>query len=92
MADQVLTLVYTTNSGLVTHSGITGNAMPAVCARVLSTKGIIFEPGAYEGRTLRDLGDAGNRAEIITYFNSKFDKDPNPYHDTDNLTLIISSA
>ena len=94
MADQVLAIVYNTTTGVVTHSGLTGNAMPAVVAKVLATLGIsLGGHGPLEGRILdKSTFNAYRRAEIIRRFNAKFDGDPNPYHATDNITLTLTST
>lgn len=94
MADQVLTIVYNTTTGLVTHSGLTGNALPDVMKKLLAKHGLDFYSGGpLAGRILdKSAFSAVKRSQIKTDFDRRFDHDPNPYHSTDNVTLVFSEA
>lgn len=93
MADQTLTLTYSTTTGVVTQSGLT-SSMPDVMRSILTQLGISFASGAQNGRLVdkQRFTSAPHRASIITRFNEIFDQDPNPYHATDNVTLTLTSA
>lgn len=92
MADQVLTLTYsTTGARVVTQSGLTA-PMGAAMTRLLARWGITGLDGS-TGR-LNDPGafTAERRAALVTKFNDMFDQDPNPQHATDNFTLVLTAA
>ena len=92
MADQTLTLTYSTSSGRVTQSGLT-SVMPVVMQRILTQLGISFQPGESRGRLLDKTSfGAEKRAAVVTAFNAIFDQDPNPAHATDNFTLVLTAA
>ena len=90
MAVQTLALVYSTVTGRVTQSGLTGNAVPAAVARALSALGIVFEPRATEGRLLDKAGfTAEKKAGIITRFNERFGHPRQPaYEEKDSTTEV----
>ncbi len=94
MADQVLTIVYNTTTGVVSHSGLTSNALPDVIKKLLMQHGIDFSVGGpLQGRLNdRSTFNAAKRGQIIRKFNGRFDQDPNPYHATDNITLVFTAA
>ena len=94
MADQTLALVYSTTTGRVTQSGLTGNALPDVVRLILAQQGIVFPNGSMVGRLIdkNRFTHARHRATIITTFNAVFDQDPNPYHATDNITVTLTSV
>lgn len=93
MADQILTLTYSTTTRLVTQSGLTA-PMGAAMARLLTRNGIAFRDGNSVGRLQGDTAafTAKRRASIITTFNDTFDQDPNPQHATDNFTLVLTAV
>ncbi len=94
MADKTLTIVYNTTTGVITHSGLTGNAMPAVVAKVLATLGVsLGGHGPLAGRLL-DKGTFGavKRAHVIRQFNRHFDHYPNPYPKNDSDAVINESG
>ena len=90
MADQILTLTYSTTTQLVTASGLTA-LMGAAMLRFLIRYGIDFSGGS--GWLVKPTEfTAERRAHVITKFNDLFDQDPNPQHATDNFTLVLTAA
>jgi len=88
MADQVLTLTYSTTTQLVTQSGLTA-PMGEAMRRFLSRYGIDISSGWL---TKPSEFTAERRAHVITKFGELFDQDPNPQHATDNFTLVLTAA
>ena len=93
MADQVLTILYNTSNGRCSQSGLTGGVLPDAVAKILATLGINFI-AVNDGRLVdkQRFTRASARADVVRRFNEKFNQDPNPYHATDNLTLVLTSV
>ena len=93
MADQTLTVTYSTITGKVTHSGLTGTMTNAVRA-ILTALGISFPPDSNQGMLIDPsrFTSAQERTEAIRRFNNRLDSDPNAFSLTDNLTLVLTSV
>ncbi len=93
MAVQTLALVYSTVTGRVTQSGLTGDAVPVAVARALSALGIVFGPRATEGRLLDKAGfTTEKKAGIITRFNERFGHPRQPTYEEADSTAVIAES
>jgi len=90
MADGVLTGNFNVTTGDVYWSGI---VMSPVICRILTQLGIDTKDDSMIGKLIDRKGFTGHKkSSLITTFNAIFDQDPNPYHATDNLTLVLTGT